>query len=91
LDTAMVKQKVADYQTQDYANLVEEALSRLPNIIFSPEFQGQMRRFIDAETIERTLAQQPFLTYLTEAVSGVFKEMTQSFVPMQMNQFTFKM
>lgn len=79
LDTNMVKMKVADYKTQNYAHLVREAQIALPGVILSSEFQAQMKCFIDAETFERTLAKDEFLVYLTQTVSGVFAAMADSF------------
>jgi len=79
LDTDMVKMKIVDYKTQNYVDLLQESLIKLPGIILSSEFQAQMRRFVDAETFERTLAKSEFLAYVTQTVSGVFIEMADSF------------
>jgi predicted nucleotidyltransferase component of viral defense system len=78
-DTDMVKWKVADYKTQNYENLVREAIAHLPKITNSKEFLQQMRRFIDAQTFERTLAKDEFLGYLIDTVVTVFEEMLASF------------
>lgn len=91
LDTDMVKMKIADYKTRNYTDLLQESLIKLPGIILSSDFQGQMRRFIDAETFERTLAKDEFLVYLTQTVSGAFVEMADSFNYPQGNKSIFKM
>jgi predicted nucleotidyltransferase component of viral defense system len=92
LDTDMVKKKIVDYKTQSYESCLHEAIIKLPGIILSAEFQQQMRRFIDAETIARTLANDEFLAYLIDTISAVFNAMVVSFDSVaQANKLTFKM
>ena len=45
--------KIEDCHIEDYPQLLEDAISRLPDLIDGKPFVDQMTRFIDAETLER--------------------------------------
>ncbi|MEN9868424.1 MAG: hypothetical protein RL748_4014 [Pseudomonadota bacterium] len=79
LDTALVRLKIADYGIEGYADLLQGALERLPGIVTGKDFKDQMLRFIDADTISRTLAQAAFLDYLITTVGGFFAAMAADF------------
>lgn len=78
LDPELVNKKIADYKTQNYPDLLKEAINNLPTIVQSKEFSDQMRRFIDAETMSTTIEVPDFKDYLTVTVNGYFKEMLES-------------
>lgn len=71
----LVLAKTQDYRINNYEQLLENAIARLPSIIKGKEFRDQMERFIDPATVERTLAQPAFLDFLTTTVGNVFKDM----------------
>lgn len=87
LDTDLVKQKVLDYGTSNYAGLLKAAIGELPRVIHSTEFTTQMERFIDAQTMGRTLLdaefKEEFKDYFVQSVGGVLKEMQRSLTPQQ--------
>jgi predicted nucleotidyltransferase component of viral defense system len=77
LDPAMVDLKVDNYGVEDYPNLLDEAIERLPELVEGQGFLTQMTRFIDAQTISRTLALPGFRDYLKSTVRGVLQEMAE--------------
>lgn len=75
LNPGLVEHKVADYRIERYDQLLEDAIARLPALIADKPFKDQMLRFIDSETITKTLDDPRFLSYLTKTVGGLFGEM----------------
>lgn len=75
LDPALVERKVEDYHIDEYERLLDGAIERLPGLIAGKPFIDQMTRFIDADTIARTLGEPKFAAYLKGAVVGVLSEM----------------
>jgi hypothetical protein len=75
LDPELVQRKVEDYHIEDYEQLLDDAIDRLPELIDSKEFVDQMTRFIDSETLNRTLREPKFAEYLKSAVGQVMKAM----------------
>lgn len=75
LDPRLVERKVADYHIDDYQRLLVNAIDRLPGIIDAKPFVDQMTRFIDADTLARTLREPGFAAYLNNTVGKVFSTM----------------
>lgn len=75
LDPGLVERKIEDYHIEGYARLLEDAISRLPDLIDGKPFVNQMTRFIDAETLARTLHDPKFAAYLKTTVGQVFHSM----------------
>ncbi len=75
LAPALVQRKVEDYHVEDYEKLLENAIDRLPEFIDSKEFVDQMTRFIDTDTLNRTLREPKFDEYLKSAAGQVLKAM----------------
>lgn len=78
LNSDLVVKKMGDYGTENYEELLQNAIVALPEIIQSKRFLDEMRRFIDGQTLEGTLEKPGFLTYLETTVGGVFKGMQQA-------------
>ena len=68
---SLVEQKVSDYRIEGFAQLLEDAIERLPALVAGNPFTDQMQRFIDSETISSTLNKPGFLDYLTKTVGGL--------------------
>lgn len=83
LDPALVLKKVIDYQVQGYSDLLGNAIKALPTIVNSNEFKDQMRRFVDLETITRTVEQSAYLEYLAVEVGGILETMQSALVATQ--------
>lgn len=75
LDPALVRLKIADYGIQNFIGLLQGAIERLPGVVNGKDFKAQMLRFIDTDTIGRTLDQAPFLDYLVKTVGTLFAAM----------------
>lgn len=76
LNPSLVERKIADYGIGDYPELLQSAMDRLPEIVTSKPFKDQMLRFIDSDTIAKTLDKPEFLAYLTKTVNGLFSNMS---------------
>lgn len=81
LDPGLVQRKVEDYHIDDYAQLLEDAIDRLPGLIDGKDFLDQMARFIDSETLNRTLEEPKFAEYLKSTVGQVLKAMAAHLSP----------
>lgn len=68
---SLVEQKVSDYRIEGFAQLLDDAIERLPALVAGNPFTDQMQRFIDSETISGTLNKPGFLDYLTKTVGGL--------------------
>lgn len=68
---SLVEQKVRDYRIEGFAQLLDDAIERLPALVAGNPFTDQMRRFIDSETISSTLDKPGFSDYLTKTVGGL--------------------
>lgn len=75
LNPEWVVLKISDYKIDGYPCLLASAIARLPGIVTSKPFKDQMLRFIDSETIARTLDNPDFLDYLVKTVNGLFSAM----------------
>lgn len=75
LDTELVRRKIGDYHIQNYPQLLDEAIARLPGLVDGKAFNDQMTRFIDAPTLARTLRAPGFAGYLKAAVGQVLASM----------------
>ncbi len=78
LNSDLVVKKMEDYGTENYEELLQNAIAALPENIQSKRFLDEMRRFIDGQTLEGTLEKPGFLNYLEATVGSVFKEMQQA-------------
>ena len=79
LDPSLVAKKVADYRIEGFAQLLGDAIERLPALVAGKPFTQQMERFIDSETILATLAKPGFLDYLTKTVGGLLGNLALHF------------
>jgi len=75
LNPELVERKIEDYHIGNYAELIKDAIDRLPGFVDGKPFMDQMTRFIDAETLARTLRQPKFAEYLKSTVGLVLKAM----------------
>src|SRR6218665_2450395 len=70
LDPRMVACKIGNYGIPNFPELLDRALEMIPAVVKSAAFKDQMRRFIDAGTVKRTLGDEPYLDYLSSTVGG---------------------
>lgn len=74
-DPSLVERKVEDYHIDGYERFLADAITRLPALIDSKDFIDQMTRFIDSETLNRTLKEPKFAEYLKSTVGQVLGAM----------------
>jgi len=92
LDPTLVERKIEDYHIENYEQLLDDAIERLPGLIDGKPFIDQMIRFIDAETIARTLRELKFADYLKGTVGGVLKGMAAHLKDVRDDQgYSFRM
>jgi predicted nucleotidyltransferase component of viral defense system len=75
LNPELVERKLEDYHIENYAPLIKDAIDRLPGLIDSKPFVDQMTRFIDTDTLDRTLREPKFAEYLKSSVGQILKSM----------------
>jgi predicted nucleotidyltransferase component of viral defense system len=78
LDADMVLHKAGDYGVENYGELLDKAIARIPEIVRSKDFKDQMQRFIDADTFAARLGDERFLEYLASTVGGILRKMKTS-------------
>ncbi|MGC3872982.1 nucleotidyl transferase AbiEii/AbiGii toxin family protein [Halomonas sp. GXIMD04776] len=69
----LVKKKLIDYSVEGYTSKARRLQERLPDIIAGQPFRNEMRRFLPASVLERTLDQPKFTHFLireTHALLG---------------------
>ncbi len=79
LNPSLVEKKVGDYRIEGFAQLLDDAIERLPALVAGKPFTQQMQRFIDSETILTTLGKPGFLDYLTKTVGGLLGNLAVHF------------
>jgi hypothetical protein len=81
-DHQLVTAKISDYGVEGYPDLLDLAITKVPEIVRSPEFTAQMTRFIDSSTVEKTLSNSAYLDYLATTVSNLFVQMRTALAAM---------
>jgi predicted nucleotidyltransferase component of viral defense system len=75
LNPDLVLHKIGDYHIEHYATLLQDAIVNLPMHIDAKAFADQMNRFIDTETLERTLRRPEFAGYLKRTLGAILTSM----------------
>jgi Nucleotidyl transferase AbiEii toxin, Type IV TA system len=74
LDMALVQQKIADYQLDNYALSVDKTIENLHENVYGGGFMAQMTRFIDADTLRQSLEREGYLAYLHTTLLQLFSQ-----------------
>lgn len=77
LNPDLVMRKIGDYHIQNYAALLNDAIAKLPEHIDAKAFSDQMNRFIDTDTLERTLRRHEFADYLKRTIAAILTSMAR--------------
>lgn len=77
LNSEWVARKIEDYSVEQYMAKLAAMIDRLPDIINSNQFQAEMKRFIPAPVIDRTLAKPKFVSFLIKEVTGLLQSLKQ--------------
>lgn len=91
LNPAFVESKVADYHIADYPALLHRAIERLPDVVESKPFKDQMLRFIDSDTIEKTINNPQFRDYLVKTVNDLLSTMAAHLAGHEVDEPQFRM
>lgn len=76
LNPKLVEAKIGDYGVQGYREMLDQAIGRIPAIVKSQQFKDQMTRFVDSDTVAKTLANDAYLDYLANSVGNLFAQMS---------------
>lgn len=87
----LVRNKIRDYQIEDYEAKLEAMINRLPEIIKGRQFRNEMNRFLPADVVERTLAKQKFSDFLQNRVTELLTEVQSELGPEQSDGSSFLM
>ena len=87
----LVLKKIQDYKIEDYDGKLDAMLRRLPEIIDGKPFRDEMNRFLPADVIDRTLAQEKFASYLNQTVAGLMMDLQDELNPDHSDEPSFSM
>lgn len=73
LNIDLVRNKIADYKLDAYEAMLSGLIERLPALVSSGEFIGEMKRFLPTDVFERTLAKAKFQIYLRNTLLTLFR------------------
>ena len=73
LNIDLVRNKIADYRLDAYEVMLSGLIERLPALVSSSEFTGEMKRFLPTDVFERTLAKAKFQIYLRNTLLTLFR------------------
>lgn len=73
----LARQKMEDYRLSGGAEMLDDMMERLPNIVAGADFKNEMRRFLPSDVYDRTLGRKKFGGFLTQTVVGLLKELKQ--------------
>jgi predicted nucleotidyltransferase component of viral defense system len=73
LNIDLVRNKIADYKLDAYEAMLSGLIERLPALVSSGEFTGEMKRFLPTDVFERTLAKAKFQIYLRNTLLTLFR------------------
>lgn len=73
LNIDLVRNKIADYKLDAYEAMLSGLIERLPALVSSSEFTGEMKRFLPTDVFERTLAKAKFQIYLRNTLLTLFR------------------
>jgi predicted nucleotidyltransferase component of viral defense system len=73
LNIDLVRNKIADYKLDAYEAMLSGLIERLPALVSSSEFTGEMKRFLPTDVFERTLAKEKFQIYLRNTLLTLFR------------------
>ena len=77
----MVRAKIGDYRVDDFTDLLETAIGRIPKLVGSEGFVDQMGRFLTEPVIESTVRQQAWrdvvVRELREMLTGLRRQLAR--------------
>lgn len=90
LNMELVRNKISDYKLEQFSNVLENFLERLPDIVSSEGFIEEMKRFLPTDIFDRTLAKDKFQIYLKNTLEKLFKSVSDE-LSGNITTFEFKM
>ncbi|MRT05149.1 nucleotidyl transferase AbiEii/AbiGii toxin family protein [Ewingella americana] len=75
VNAELVRKKLIDYKTQDFAQKLQSRMDSLEEIISAGIFQEEMKRFIPPQIYAATLAKEEFSTYLLGSLTELLMEL----------------
>jgi len=75
VNAELVRKKLVDYKTQDFAQKLQSRMDSLEEIISAGIFQEEMKRFIPPQIYAATLAKEEFSAYLLGSLTELLMEL----------------
>lgn len=72
LRSDLVEKKIADYAISDFDSALRTALSRIPKIVETDKFRGELKRFLPKSIVDATLARDDYSGYLSSTTVELF-------------------
>lgn len=72
LRSDLVETKIADYAISDFDSALRTALSRIPEIVETDKFRGELKRFLPKSIVDATLARDDYSGYLSSTTVELF-------------------
>lgn len=69
----LIRQKIDDYQIENYLEKTTLTLDELHSVIYSKSFKNEMARFIPLEAQAKTLQKEKFYLFLENTITELFK------------------
>ncbi len=72
LRSDLVERKIADYAISDFDSALRTALPRIPEIVKTDKFRGELKRFLPKSVVAATLARDDYSGYLSSTTVELF-------------------
>ncbi len=72
LRSDLVERKIADYAISDFDSALRTALSRIPEIVETDKFRGELKRFLPKSIVDATLARDDYSGYFSSTTVELF-------------------
>ena len=76
-DTGMVQKKVGDYGIDNFDDRLDAVIKRIPELVESRDFVDQLGRFLNRQTVERTVRVAAWRDSLAWELQGLFQLLQQ--------------
>lgn len=77
----LVLRKIEDYRAADYLGRIQEAITRIDEVIQGTAFQAEMSRFLPADRVARTFGRPGFTEFLSRRTREAFEEVRAGIDP----------
>ena len=80
-----LKNKIADYKVDNYVEMLDAMIIRIPEFVESREFHETIARFLPVDVQERTLKRNLFLEHLVQYITKLLKDVKNTLEREELN------